>query len=406
MRKTPSNSAALHKQDRFREQRVVEQAKLHALSELASYKTEELMDELGVVAKRSGRMLVGCCPVHGGDNPIAFNLYPDGHTMRGNWKCRSRGCEKVFQPTLLGLVRGVLSHTELGWDYHCGRERRQMDFMKSVNWLCKFVKQDWNKLKPNLVAAEKQRFLSQQAMLCRDLPETPENGWTREVVRARLNIPSPYYLGRGYDAQTLEYFDVGESKVTDPEHPMFQRVVVPVYDRNAARAIGVSGRSLHERCKGCERWHDPALSCPREHEKRYARYAKWRNSEGFLREHHLYGYWHAKDHIRKSGQVLLTEGPGEVWRAFEADCHVAVGLFGANLTDIQQVILEGSGAMEVVIATNNDSAGMIAAEEIAVQLRRAFRVRIVKIPKNDLGSMTVPEVSEWMDEKGIIRGKP
>lgn len=45
----------------------------------------------------NSKMLTMSCPIHGGDNESALNLYYEGDTYRGNWKCRTHQCEKYFK---------------------------------------------------------------------------------------------------------------------------------------------------------------------------------------------------------------------------------------------------------------------------------------------------------------------
>src|SRR5579885_1810567 len=92
-----------------------DQGKLRAVSDALCLRLEELFDELGVRLRRSGNTWSGPCPVHGGDNQGALNLYEDGHSVAGYWRCYTHGCHNVFRPTALGFVRGVLSNQRLGW---------------------------------------------------------------------------------------------------------------------------------------------------------------------------------------------------------------------------------------------------------------------------------------------------
>jgi len=361
-------------------------AKVGVLTELAGYRVDDLLVALNISVKRAGKCYVGCCPVHGGDNPSAFNIYPDGHTVRGNWKCRSRACHNVFKPTLLGLVQGVLSHEHLKWN---GSEQKQKyDFNGSIRWLCKFVGKEWETLKPDLVAAEKHRFLSTTTVLT-GYQQTPELGWTRQFLRGRLTLPSPYFLGRGYRAETLDKYDVGDSQVTDITHPMYHRAVVPVYDKNGGRVIGVTGRSLWPKCSKCQRWHDNTLPCPTPDNS-----CKWRHSKGFAAEQHLYNYWFAKDSIRKSKTIIVVEGPGDVWRLVEAGIKNVVALFGTSLTDPQQVLLESSGAMSVILLLDDDAAGAKATPDIVEALHRSFRISTPKLASKDIGEMSVEVVNK------------
>ena len=70
---------------------------------------ERMLYELGVDYHISQNRVVGCCPVHNGDNKTALNIYPEGEQVRGFWQCYTKGCENRFGKNLLGFVTGVLN---------------------------------------------------------------------------------------------------------------------------------------------------------------------------------------------------------------------------------------------------------------------------------------------------------
>ena len=90
-----------------------DQNRLAKLNDMLCDEIESLFEHLGIPYSDQGKMLVGSCPVHVGDNKTAFNLYveelPNG--LRGNWKCRSQGCEKKFGNNILALLRGSFRKT-------------------------------------------------------------------------------------------------------------------------------------------------------------------------------------------------------------------------------------------------------------------------------------------------------
>jgi hypothetical protein len=374
-------------------------ARLLLLAELASYRLDELLAGLGVRARRQGKAYVGPCPVHGGDKANAWNLYPDGHSVRGIWACRTRNCQRAFQRTIPGLVRGVLSHQRLGWTPEDGTDLSKTVPMTTViDWLCKLVGRRWEDLKPDLALAEKRRFVTEMATLGY-FPEVVAEGWDAKEVRSRLAIPSPYFVGRGWSPGVLDRYSVGDATTADPASPMFARAVVPVFDRDGRRVVGTSGRSVHGRCPDCRHWHAPG-GCPAN--PSLPAFAKWRHTAGFDKRHHLYNWWAAREHVRRTGRLLLLESPGDVWRAEEAGCPVSAAMFGVVLNDPQQVLVEASGAMDVYVGTNLDAAGEQAAVDLVRQLRRAFRVHVLTPPRKDLGETPVEEVGRWLTLHGLL----
>lgn len=375
-------------------------ARLMVLAELASYHLDELFSDLNVKCRKSGKMFMGPCPVHDGDKFNGWNLYPDGHTARGLWYCRTRNCQKVFQRTIPGLVRGILSRQQLGWSPENSGNDRMVSMTTVINYLCGLVGRDWNELKSDVALIEKRRFVTEMAALGH-LPEVRGDGWDLDEVRAKLDIPSPYFQRRGYSHAVLNRYSVGDALTQDERSPMFGRAVVPILDKEGRTVVGCSGRSHYERCTKCKVWHDGP--CPPKERRGEAAFGKWRHTHGFKKEHHLYNLWSAKEHIRRGEKLLLLESPGDVWRVEEAGFHASVGMFGVVLNDPQQVAVESSGAMDVYIGTNLDNAGETAAAMLVKQLRRAFRVHVLKPPNKDLGETPVDDVAQWLKHHGLLR---
>jgi hypothetical protein len=259
-----------------------------------------------------------------------------------------------------------------------------------IQYLCGFVGQSWDSLKADLVAAEKRRFVADMAVLGRAV-ETRSEGWDPKVARDRLSIPSQYFLKRGCSREVLERYLVGESRATDPGAEMYQRAVVPIFDREGRRVVGGTGRSVWECCARCRLWHNPEEGCPSGATSE-ARSTKWRHSRGFPVEHTLYNWWAAREPIRTLGRVVLVEGPLDVLKLEMAGVRNSVALFGVNLSDPQQVLLEGSGAHTVIPLLDSDPAGAAGRANLIKELRRSFRVRAVELPGKDPGDMTAEQI--------------
>ncbi len=342
---------------------------------------DELLAELGVGLSRTGKMFYGPCPVHGGDNQNALNLYRRGDSVPGYWRCHTGHCEQTFKRTIIGFVRGVLSHQKFGWSPRT--QEGTVNFRTAVDWCCQFLGQDLAGLSVDYADFEKRQFTSAISVLARR-PEQGRAVSSRGEIRKRLTMPASYFVGRGWSAEVLDRYDVGYCG--DPRKPFYERVVVPVYDPDYRHVVGYTARSIHERCGSCRLWHRPDTACPPA--ERHLQYSKWRNSEGFPRESSLYNYWFSKKPIRERGVVCLCEGPGDVWRLEEAGIHCGVAMLGLSLSDQQQIALELSGAAAVVVLTNMDTPGREAAVRLKKQMGRSFRVAIPELPSKDLGDMT------------------
>lgn len=337
-------------------QRISKQ-KIDLLCQQLAVRVIEILDYFGVDYAPRDNYLHGSCPVHGGDNTTAFTVYVDGDGMIGNWYCWTHHCEKEYQPTMLGLIRGLLE----------ADKGKKVSFVEAIKFSQRFVK-DF-KENPDALSAEKEKFINSVRGFNRR-PPPPVFNIGREEIRKRLIIPASYYLNRGYKAETLDRFDVG--LCVDKTKAMSGRVVVPVYDDDYKKMVGCVGRATTEYSK-----------------------AKWVNSRGFHAGHYLYNYWFAQEHIQSTGVAILVEGQGDVWRAYESGILNCVGLFGCSITDSQLIKLESSGAMNLVVLMDNDEAGKKAREQIANKCDRLFNIHFPEMESlvKDVGEMSNEDVS-------------
>ena len=362
---------------------------IEEIKDMACANIEELLSELGVDFRTNGKMLVGPCPVHGGDNPSAWNLYPEGEQVKGYWVCRTHHCEKktgdsdklLYGSTLIGFVRGVLSNQKGSY----------VGYKESVNFLLKFL--GYNKIeeinKPDSETLERRKYISSMRRLSVS-PKQEASGWSKEKLRNTLEIPAKYYLDRGYSAEILDKYDVGLYNKKN-------RVVVPVYDDKYQYVAGFLGRSVCPQCDKCKKWHNPKSKCPKTpYEIKESE--KWLNGS-FQSTNYLYNYWFALPHIQKAGVAILVEGAGDVWRLEENGIHTSLGIFGTELTEQQRVLLDRSGALSIIVMLDSDKAGKEGAKKLKHQLGRQYRMYFPTI-KEDAGELNQDEITS--DIKPII----
>jgi 5S rRNA maturation endonuclease (ribonuclease M5) len=372
----------------------MDQGRLNAVQAMLCARLDELLGELGVTLHRTRKLYYGCCPVHGGDNPGALNLYQDGETRPGYWRCHTKGCERHFRRTIIGFVRGVMSRQKHDWAYLADPARRaaqkMADWKETVDWCCQFLGADIRKVEVDYGEVEKRLFVANMARFVRKPVEQGSGGLSRTDVRHHLAVPSAYFMDRGFSAEVLDRFDVGDYPAAG--RPLSDRAVAPVYDPSHKLVVGFTGRSVLPVCGKCGRWHRPNESCPDKNDlAAWGRTAKWFNHK-LDRDAHLYAYWSAERLIRDTGVVAVVEGPGDVWRLSEAGANNAVALMGSSLSDEQQVLLEMSGAMDVVVLVDMDKAGNAARDELRQRLQRSFRLHFPELKTKDIGDMTVAQV--------------
>lgn len=361
-----------------------DQAKLKVVCDEVCDNIETLLETFNLDYKFNNKMITMSCPIHGGDNETAFNLYPEGDNYRGNWKCRTHNCEKIFKASVLGFIRGIISHQKYNWrnegDDTCS-------FKEAVEFATKFINKDLGSIKISKTEREKKQFTNVINYINKST-EPSISKITRPQIVKSLQIPAEYYLQRKYSSEVLVKYDVG--LCTNPGREMSGRVVVPIYDNDYRYMIGCTGRSIHEKCDRCKSYHHPSELCP--NSENSWKYPKWKHNADFKSQNTLYNFWFAKEHILTSSTAIIVESPGNVWRLEENDIHNSVAIFGSSLSDRQKILLDSSGAMNLVILTDSDDAGRKAAEQIKQKCQNTYRIFIPTISKNDIGDMSAEEI--------------
>ena len=363
------------------------------LKSLLCENLEAILDDLEVDYRFNSKMYVGCCPVHGGDNETAFNLYQcdEEDESMGYWVCRTHHCEKkrghdgklLYGANIIGLIKGILSN-------RLGRTAR---FKETIDYAVKFL--GYESLsqisKHQTKSIERRKYASSMKRLSLK-PKQETSGWSREELRSKIEVPCKYYIDRGYSPTVLDKYDVGL-------YNKLNRVVVPVYDDGYKYVAGFLGRSIFPQCSKCNRWHDEQHKCPDTSKGMNMKHtSKWINGS-FKSSNYLYNYWFALKNIQKTSTAILVEGAGDVWRLEENGVHIGLGLFGTEMTDAQRVLLDRSGALSIIVLLDADTAGQEGIAKLKSQLGRQYRMFFPKI-KDDVGSLNSDEITS--DIKPII----
>lgn len=368
--------------------RSFNQNQLKVICDSLCDKIELLFDVLELPdLKQNGKMFMGPCPVHGGDNASAFNLYHTGESYRGNWKCRTHHCQEVFKGSIIGFVRGVLSHNTYGWP---NNTNKMVSFQETIDFIENFLGDNLSNIKISKTETEKKVFSSVIKNIVTNSNETSCSKIARNSIQKSLKIPSQYFIDRGFSSDILVKYDVG--LCDNEQKEMYNRAVVPVYDINGKYMIGCSGRSVFEKCSSCGGYHAVEMDCPQPQEA--WKYSKWKHNKDFRSQDHLYNLWFSKKEILKTSKVILVESPGNVWRLEEAGIHNAVALFGSNLSDRQKILLDGSGAMTIITIMDNDDAGKKATETIFQKCKNTYNIINISIDANDVADMTLEDIEK------------
>ena len=346
-------------------------------------KIEFLMDYFNIQYKNVSDSIVCACPVHGGDNRTAVNLFMSGHTRVGNWVCYTHHCENTFINTSIGFFRGVMSNKKYGWSKVGDRT---VSFSDTIASLCGLLKIDLSSIKDDVPS----HAFDKHAHLFTTVKKQKEFLYTKKVVRERLDIPSKYFVSRGYSANILDMYDIGESK---SDNRFFRkRAVVPVYDSDNKTIVGFTGRTILDKCSKCSNFHENESCDPQN------AISKWIHNKGFSKKNYLYNFGNAKDEIKKTGIVILVEGPADVWKFVENGIHNVVAVFGSSLTDTQQVLLESSGATTLILLFDSDKAGNNASNKLNSSLSRMFKIVCPSLPDGikDPGDLSNEQINNMI----------
>jgi len=374
---------------KMKKSHLYDQAKLKYLADILCDDIDRLLEVLGVESyKNLGKMISMSCPIHGGDNDTALNIYHQGDHYRGNWKCRTHHCEEIFKGSIIGFIRGCLSHNSYGWqksgDQVCS-------FKEALDFATMFSEQDLDKIKISKKHREKTNFVNTVKYISNNsnkLPNVP--AVSRASVQKNLSIPSQYFINRGFSKEILIKYDVGDCLSSDKE--MYGRAVVPIYNDSNEFMVGCTGRSIYTKCDSCKSYHSDKEDCPLD--DKVWKYSKWKHNFGFKTQDYLYNYGVAKDVIKDKSSVVIVESPGNVWRLSEAGIMNAVAIFGSSLADRQKMILDSSGAMTIITIMDNDEAGHKAAQQIAQKCSKTYNIINISIKYEDIAAMTVSQIQE------------
>jgi DNA primase len=301
----------------------------------------DVINYLGLKLTRNGSLLMGCCPIHGGDNPTAFHIQTDG-PYRGKIHCYTGECNKDGTDllSLIMRVRGVSFPIALQIATEIIGDR--ISCISTVP--SSFIR------KPNEIDPS---------------PAEPLVGtFSRASVRNLLEIPSRYYLTeRNFDAKTLEEYDVGDCWVVG--NRMRGRTVFPVYDFDH-KCVGAVGRKISSTWKTI----------------------KWKNSKGFKASRTFYGLWN----YNRTGRAIVVEGQGDLLRLRQAGYSDSLGMFKKELSEDQIRILRDMGVVDLLVITDSDAAGELGYNSIKAKTSGLFNISRYTPKTKDIGEMDVLSV--------------
>jgi hypothetical protein len=310
----------------------------------------ELLRELGceIRGSWSGDAIRLACPIHDGNGANLEIRY--GDTLPIVWRCYSGKCHLEYKPSLLGFVRGVLTSKLNG---------KKAKMREAIDYLEGFLGRS-----PARVATARRPSSSPERSMPLRLG--------LEEFRDRVAVPSCYFLDRGFSAEILEEFSIGDSTRKE-------RAMVPLMDDLGEYVVGELGRSFHAECPDCEGYHAEGKPCGRPGRR-------WQVTSGFSLKRYVFNYHGAR---ASDGEfAFLVEGVPDVLRLAEAGVP-AVALLGSSATD-QQMDKIARLDKPVVAAFDNDRAGELAWESLQASAPD-FDLEVARFPVpeafKDVGEM-------------------
>lgn len=306
---------------------------------------------------KQGKYMKGLCPFHSEKTP-SFTVTPERQIFHC-YGCGKGGNAIKFRMEIEGLtfpeaVRIMAEEAHIpfedkGRSFGDSPQNRELEqLLQAHEWTSKFYHYLLKNTEYGKPAMEylKSRGFTDKAI------DTFQIGY----APARWDTLVQFLDKRSFDLGAMEKGGLLSSKQDGSGFVdrFRDRVIFPLHNRSG-KVIAFAGRVLGE---GQPKY----LNSP--------------ESKLFSKSRTLYNLHQAKNEIRKSRQIVLFEGYGDVISAWEAGVHNGVATMGTALTESHASIMR-SLADEVLVCYDGDQAGQAAAlKSIPILENAGFQVRI------------------------------
>jgi DNA primase len=305
-----------------------------------------------------GDRVTGCCPVSHresgspNDNNKAFSW----DFTRQMWQCFSHRCHMIHGADIFALVRA----------------HRDCSFKAAIEWILNVINQDLDAiLEPDPVEAVRlQQIIKKKSELVRHQRNEDE-------LLKHLE-PSPYLLRRGFSQDVIDEFHAG-GEWHKPGTYGENRAIVPIYDPLDGYLIAFTCRLLDD--SQIESWRPKwchALNFADMRKKSSERV----DEERFHASSVLFNLHRAKEHMGESKTIILTEGPLDVMRLWEAGIKNAVAILGTGFSKQHKLLLHKVGCKKVVCVLDSDEAGQKATSAVLKMCQNYFEYKTLVLPNN------------------------
>jgi 5S rRNA maturation endonuclease (ribonuclease M5)/Zn-finger protein len=321
---------------------------------------ETVFTKLNMKYERFGDNIYCTCPIHdSSDNPRAFSY----SASKGIWKCWTRDCQHQFKNDIFGLIIGALS----------AQSGEDIDFSKALKWACKLLNINNTYTKIEQTDLEVEDDFVNMVSTINHIAEIYKH--KKIDIQCNAVMPSKYFLNRGFAAETLEHFEVGDCEESSSK--MRGRAIIPIHDDTGTDYVGMIGRTTKE-------YVSP----------KFLIYPK-----GFDKRHFFYNYHRAIPKAIETSCLYIVEGQGDVWKLYEAGVFNVVSIFGKTISKEQENKLIKLPITHLVILTDNDQAGREAKVQIKRQLSRFYKLTFPKMLNKDVGDMSIEQIQNQILSK-------
>lgn len=333
---------------------------------------EILLASLGLEEEIRNDRINTRCHIHDGNNTHAMSIYfNEYYSVRGRWVCYTNNCQMLFKKSLIGMVRGILSNRHCGWS-------KPGDKIYGWNATLNYLKELYGidgSFEINPADIERRKFIN--SCHC-DQISNKNKGiiFSKEKYLKYYSSPPQYLYERDFSDEILEKYNV--RYCNSPNSKLYRRCCIPVFDDTYRNVIGISART----------------TCDQK--------PKWYNTTDFPSSTNLYNYNFASKSIRHYRSVIIVESPLNVFKLEESNIHNSVCIWSATgWNDYKRYLLDKLGVMKLVLALDNDEAGLQGRQQIHESAGRFYNIVDIRIPPefNDVADMSVEQIQQLF--KGV-----
>jgi len=285
---------------------------------------EQVLDFYGILDNfvQKGEELVGCCPIHHGDNKNAFHI----NTEKNIWHCFSQ----------------------------CDRGGNVIDFVASMEQI--EFREAALKLKELFLSDDKVIKLSKKKKTKKQKKKLAKEENTPLPLTLKLNPNHEYLKMRGLKEDIIEYFGLGYAD----RGIMKNRIAIPIHNEKG-KLVAYAGREISEESVTQD---NPKYKLPR----------------GFKKNLIVFNLHRAS---KEAKELIILEGFFDVFRVHQAGVSNVVALMGSSMSAKQEeLILRSIGHNgKITLMLDNDEAGRKATKKIARRLITKVYVKIVRLEK-------------------------